>query len=234
MQRLAVRNSAMFAGWPEEEIAHVVESSTVVAMNDGELLHVRGEACRYLFLVVSGCIRLFSVGKDGREFTTWLHFAGDPHAIGPAVLRSTYQNNARARGETKLVRIEGALIREVIARNGRLAFDVMAALDKHRTATALLYERAATHSLEERIAGLLGLIVARQGRDRSLIELSQDEIAIMLGTRRQVVNRTLRQLQERRLIEVGYRGVVVIDAAGLAALLPSTTAVAMDPASPRV
>ncbi len=191
-------------------------------MGDGELLHVCGEVCPHLFLVASGCIRLFSVASDGREFTTWLHFAGDPHAIGPALLGSKYQNNAKSRGETKLVRIEGALIRESIARNGRLAFDVMAAMDRHRTAGSLLHERAATHSLEARIAGLLGLIVARQGRDRSLIELSQDEIAGMLGTRRQVVNRALRQLQERGLVEVGYRGVCVLDAEGLAALLPST------------
>ncbi|MFT3817471.1 MAG: Crp/Fnr family transcriptional regulator [Rubrivivax sp.] len=218
-QRIAIRQSELFSSWPQSAVDALVEASEIKVLEDGQALHQPGEATRYLDLIVAGCLRLSVKGRDGRDFTIWLHFAGDFHGLGPAALGLTYTNTATARGQTHLVRIPGAVVRSLVSRDGRLAFPLLAGLDRRRKNVTGLHESAATLSTSVRVALLLQGLIERQGAGRSQIELSQEEIGAMLGTRRQVINRALRELKSRGLLRVNYGRVSVADKEALKVFL---------------
>ncbi|MGD9943054.1 MAG: Crp/Fnr family transcriptional regulator [Burkholderiaceae bacterium] len=219
LARLAITQSELFADWPGDAVDRLIEAAGVLNLDAGSHVHRSGESADYLYLLVSGSLRL-TRRSSGRDFTAWLYFAGDCHGIGPAIAGSRFVHTATCKEATTLVRISGALIREMIRADGNLAISLFAALDRRYRNALALYESAATFSTSERIAGLIQSLVARAGRSgkASEVSLSQDEIAAMLGTRRQVVNRALREMEAAGIVQVRYGGIAVTDQEKLVSL----------------
>ena len=149
----------------------------------------------------------------GRNFTAGLHLAGDFQGLGPVMAQTPHINIATCKEKTVLVRIPGPLLREMVGRDGRLSSSLFAALERRHRRALNLYASAAVHSTQARIAGLLTSIDARSVHSQSLseINLSQDEIATMLGTRRQVVNRALREMAAEGVVNVQYGKISITD-----------------------
>jgi Mn-dependent DtxR family transcriptional regulator len=55
-----------------------------------------------------------------------------------------------------------------------------------------------------------------------VVEITQAQLASMLGAQRTSVQPVLKNLEDAGLVEVGYRRVELVDAAGLASLLRDT------------
>jgi CRP-like cAMP-binding protein len=79
-------------------------------------------------------------------------------------------------------------------------------------------------SSQQRLVDLLGAPLAQQVARVLVDEAVDDElpysqatIAALLGARRPSVNKVLKDLQHRRLIEVGYRTIEILDPPGLRA-----------------
>jgi len=119
--------------------------------------------------------------------------------------------------KTILVRIPAALLRELLCEDGRLSFTLFAGLGQRHRRALDHFESAATHPTNARIAQLLRAIHARskRGIESTDVSLSQVEIATMLGTRRQVVNRVLRAMAEDGIVEIRYGKISITDLARL-------------------
>ena len=58
LARVAITQSELFNGWPDEAIARLTQDSAVLVVEPGACLIRSGDAADYLFLVVSGSISL--------------------------------------------------------------------------------------------------------------------------------------------------------------------------------
>ena len=185
---------------------------------------VPGDTAKHLCLIVSGSMHLTRDMPLGRSFTAGLHLAGDFHGLGPVIAQRPHIYTAVCKEKAVLVLIQADRLREMIATNGRLSFSLFAALEKRYIQALNLHASAAVNSTQARIASLLKSINARSARGRatSEINLSQDEIATMLGTRRQVVNRVLREMAAAGAIQVQYGRISIVDRAALAGMAPDT------------
>ncbi len=105
----------------------------------------------------------------------------------------------------------------MVAGNGRLSFSLFAALERRHLRAQDRHASAAVDSTQARIASLLKSLDARgmRGRANAEVILSQDEIATMLGTRRQVVNRVMREMAVQGAIRVQYGRISILDSAML-------------------
>lgn len=213
LARLAISQSELFRDWPDEAIAQLLQRAEVLRVEPRTSVHRSGDVATYLSLVVAGSMSLFQDMSAGRSFTAGLHLPGDFHGLGPVMAQRPYINNVVCKEKTVLVRIPGEVLRSVVAADGRLSFSLFAALERRHNIALSLHASAAVNSTQARIAALLKSIVARgaQGRATSGIDLSQDEIAAMLGTRRQVVNRVLREMAATGAIEVQYGRIAIVD-----------------------
>lgn len=218
--RLAINQSELFVNWPAEAIARLVDAADVVTMEAHACVKRSGESADYLYLLATGSMQLSRVSSTGREFTAWLYFAGDFHGIGPALTDTPFLYTATCKEPTTLVRIPATVLRELVYSDGRLAAAFFAVLDRRYRETLARHESATMHSTRERIGTLLCSFLARNIRCYAAgeVNLSQDEIATMLGTRRQVVNRALRELEAEGIVRVQYGRVTVLDMAKLSGL----------------
>jgi CRP-like cAMP-binding protein len=213
--RLAITQSELFNTWPDETISRLVLDSDVHVVNAGECVHRAGDTAGYLSLVVSGSMILSRNMRSGRIFTAGVHLPGDFHGLGPVMAQTPYIFTATCKEKTSLVRIPADLLRDIVAVNGRLSLSLFGALEKRYMQALRLHASAAVNSTQARIAGLLKSIDQRSVRlhvhATTQVNLSQDEIATMLGTRRQVVNRVLRDMAQEGAIHVQYGRISIVD-----------------------
>lgn len=221
--RLAITQSELFNGWPDEAITRLMQRADVLVVEPGACFHRSGDTAKYLCLVVSGSMILSLEMPPGCSFTAGLQLAGDFHGLGPAIAQRPHTTTVVCKERTVLVRIPADLLRDLVAGNGRLSFSLFAALERRHLQALNLHASAAVNSTQARIAGLLKSIDARgaRGRSNAEISLSQEEIAAMLGTRRQVVSRVLREMAATGAIHVQYGRISIVDHEKLDRLAPT-------------
>lgn len=221
--RLAITQSELFNGWPDEAIARLIQDADVLVVEPGACFHRSGDTAKYLCLVVSGSMILSLDMPSGCSFTAGLQLAGDFHGLGPAIAQRPHTTTVVCKERTVLVRIPADQLRDLVAGNGRLSFSLFAALERRHLQALKLHASAAVNSTQARIAGLLKSINARGARlSNTAINLSQEEIAAMLGTRRQVVSRALREMAAAGAIHVQYGRISIVDREKLDRMAPET------------
>lgn len=214
LAHITVTNSELFRDWPQEAIDHLVAHAEVIKVEAGTCVHESGATAEYLYLLASGSLDLRRVMPSGRKFTVRTHMVGDFQGLAPVLNQSAYWSAAIAKENSVLVRIPGRILRELLTKNGRLSFSIFAVLEARQMSSMSLYANASVLSLRARIAGHLLSLYERAGsRGAASVEirLSQDDLAAMLGTGRQVVNRVLQEMAVAAAIEVNYGRILVKD-----------------------
>lgn len=213
LARLAIAHSELFSGWPADATQRLVECADVIECAPGTCVHRSGDEAKYLYLVVAGSLSLLREGPQEEPFAAGLHLPGDFHGLGPVLSETPHMHTAIAKEKSVLVRVPGVFLREVVAANGRFAFPLFRALERRHLGALNRFASAALLSTPARIAELLLSIHARTERPGAVTEihLSQAEIAAMLGTRRQVVNRALKDMAAQGAIQLEYGRLLVQD-----------------------
>lgn len=216
--RVAISQSELFREWSDADIARLVEVSDVLQLESGTLLHGPGEVVPYLYLIASGSLRMSMRTSTARQFAFRLRFAGDFLGLGPLLSDEPFVYTITCRGTTHLVRIPGPFLKDMLVRNGRLAVALFAGFNRRHRNTIALYADASTGSLRARLASLLGRLAGSAGYATDEVEILQDELAELLSSRRQMVNRELRALEGLGILSLGYGRIVITNRAALQAL----------------
>ncbi|HEX8998702.1 MAG TPA: cyclic nucleotide-binding domain-containing protein, partial [Blastocatellia bacterium] len=72
----ALRRTALFGELPETELNALAERAIERRLNRNEILFVAGDEAAGLFVIVSGALRAFREGVDGREQVIHVERAG--------------------------------------------------------------------------------------------------------------------------------------------------------------
>ena len=170
-------------------------------------------------LIVSGIFRSYFVGPDGRQVTVRYARTGDVLGLvaahgGPAPL------HVQALTEATRLRFDIDRLREIAQHDAAVAWAMTGELTN--TVYALWHELAATAfaSVPQKVARHLLEIAAReQEADGGALvaHISQQELADLAGSVREVVARALRELRDEGVVRVSRTGIEVRDAAVLAA-----------------
>ena len=191
----------------------------------GEFVYLMGEAARSVYLVRHGLIKTAAVSPGGEELTLRIHPPGD--VFGELCLCSGERREqavALEASEVVTITIEMLL--------ARLRQDPLAALDLTSIACEHLAEAhdrlrslsvdPALHRLARTLIGLAadfgepapdGMLVLRY--------ITQQELAHLVGARREVVSGLLNRLRDRGLIRYLRRGPISIEGKALRAFVES-------------
>lgn len=96
---------------------------------------------------------------------------------------------------------------------------LLLALCGHMRTLSIYMGDASLDGLPNRMARRLADLAGPQrGAPAPIVEMSQSDLATMLGASRQSVNKELRQFEAAGLIQLSYGTIVILDRAGLEAL----------------
>ena len=216
---------SFLARLPEAALAQLLEGAAVETVPAGTTTYRAGSEPR-VSLIVGGLFRTFLVGPDGRQVTIRYARIGDVFGVatlfgGPAPLLG------QALTDSVRLRLDRDRLLELARADTRVALTIAEELTA--TAHALWQEIAAASfaTVPQRVAHHLLEIAARdQEADnaRLVAQVSQQELADLAGSVREVVARALRELRDDGIVTVSRSGITILDANALAARAWPTTA----------
>jgi len=220
--RAALReHAAPFLGKLWEDLARRPARSLAA----GEFLYRTGDPARSVYLVRRGLVKTVAISPGGQELTLRIHRPGE--VLGELCLcTGERREHAVALEASEVVAIT---IEMLVA---RLRQDPLAALDMTRIACEHLaeaYDRLRSRSAEPtvyRLAHTLMDLAADLGAatpEKMLVlhYITQQELAHLIGARREVVSSLLNRLRGQGLIRYSRRGPITVDPGALSAFLES-------------
>lgn len=217
-----------FAGVPLPLRTALLRLGRVQALGPGQALFGRGQVAEGLCCVLEGALRVGAVQADGSESV--LAFVEPGQWFGEISLidGQPRTHDAVADGPTTVLQVpQPALLTWLAEHPAHWQAIAQLACAKLRMLFGVI-EDIAHLPLEGRLAKRLWLVAhgygGRSGAPRWVLNLPQEQLALMLGVSRQSANKALRALEARGLIALRYGGIELRDLAGLAALGEASSA----------
>ncbi len=185
----------------------------------GELLFWQGEPAGGIAFVESGAIRLYVADEEGREQTLQVVRAGASFNEVPFFDRGPEPVSAQAVEDSSVLVLPLERRDEILREIPGLAIAASASFAFRLRQTIALVEDLSFRQVAGRVGRVLLQAVephAGVGAGSGGLALTQREIAEMVGSSREVVARTLRQLEREGLIRIARGRIVLLDRDGLA------------------
>lgn len=180
----------------------------------GTFVFREGDPSARIHILRSGQVELSRM-IGGRRVALQVLRPGDVFGDVPALLGEPEPFDARAVIDSTLLSLETQELFRLLASRPRLTHRWMVSLAERMSGLQTRLVDLLAGGLEAQVARYL----LRVARDDGRVEISQAQLASLLGAQRTSVQRVLKNLEDAGLIEVGYGRVELLDAAGLASLL---------------
>lgn len=186
------------------------------AVGRGETIVTEGGRCEGLYFVVRGRVKVFKVSGEGKEQV--LRILGPGRTFNDVPLFDGGPNPAsiEALEPSEVALIPKAEILAFVERHPGVAAAVIRVLASRLRALTLVIEDLSFRSVVARVAKLLldcvrGEPTLVEGAASACAYLTQQQIAAMTGSVREVVQRALKTLEREGAIQMHRARVVVLD-----------------------
>jgi CRP/FNR family transcriptional regulator len=186
----------------------------------GAILFREGTICEEVFIITGGKVKVYRLSPDGRQQTLWVLANGDCFCLAPFFQRARYPGTAQCMTEVRVIELGRSALVTLPKSSPGLAGAVANCLCRRVATTAALVEEMSTQPVRHRLAKLLLTLADTHGvrtPDGILIDegWTHDELASSVGTVREVVSRTLKQLAAEGLVRSRRRSILLSDPARL-------------------
>lgn len=201
----------LFAALTPQDLERVRAATVVRRYRRGDIIGAQGARSVPLCFVRSGVVKLFSTSPEGKEQVLRLVTAGQTFNTVAALDGNPSPASAAAVEPSVVYMIQGAVLRRLIAERPSVAQAAVRSLASTVREMVTLAEELSLHHVTQRVAKLLldqeGCTCERCRAHR----LTQQEMAGVVGTAREVVGRALKELQIGGAIRTRRGYVVVLD-----------------------
>ena len=197
-----LRNCRLFSGLDEAELEHIEQMAARKEYRKGQLIFSEGALSRGFFLVVSGAVKIFRVGPDGRERVLHVVEANESFAEA-ALFMEDYPASAEALAATVVIAVDKNGFKQLLVRDSKLSFKVMGSLVKWLAAMRNALTDLTLKEVPARFASYVLSLPADPGKPIK-VSISKTTIAQMLGTTKETLSRLLHRLAQHRVLI--YRG----------------------------
>ncbi len=187
----------------------------------GQVLFTEGEPAQAMYMVRSGQVKIFKVSPDGREQVLRIAAAGDCFNEVPIFDEGPNPANAQAVEPAALWGIRRTDMRRLVEEHPAIAIGFLKAFAGKLRYFTRKVEDLSFRSVTSRVAKLLLEIVEDDGKGglRLKQRFTQQEMAAVVGTAREMIGRAFRTLEKEGAIKLERHRVVIVSRAALARLL---------------
>ena len=200
--------SFFFSGFEDDILSRLALGTHLMAYGQGEMLFLEGEACAGLYIIQTGSVKLFKIAPSGREFILRVLEEGASFNEVPVFDGGGNPVNACALEPSQVWIVQKETILTVLAERPVLYQAIVQRLAQNLRMLVGLLEDLAFFQVTQRLARLL---LQDAVIPEHLKNIKQDELAARLGTVREVVSRSLRELERSGAIRVERRQIHILD-----------------------
>jgi CRP/FNR family transcriptional regulator len=208
-----------FADLSEKTRQAIADSAFPRRFGTGQVIYLEGEPAESIYVLETGWIKAIRMTREGREQA--MMFLRPVEIFGDIAVYTgtTYPGTVVALEAVNVWVIPSKLILELIPRYSDLAMAVIRHLSERVLHYVHLVEDLSLRSVEARLAHTL--LQHAELRDGLLIVPRRewttfDEMAVRLGTVRDVLSRALKTLEAENLLIVKRQYIQILDPKGLA------------------
>lgn len=209
------RTGTWFAGLPSGFASALIQKAEIVRLEPGQRLFLRGDEPDGLYCVMKGMVRVTATSSTGQE--ALLAMLEPPQWFGEIAVfdGAPRTHDAWAEEASELLRVpQAALLAELDDRPQHWR-DLGRLLTQKLRMTFAGVEELSLLPPTRRVAGRLLLMAGGYGawtdRSKRTLEVSQEQLGLMLSLSRQTVNQSLRELEAAGSIKRNRASIEVVD-----------------------
>ncbi|NLH81392.1 MAG: Crp/Fnr family transcriptional regulator [Phyllobacteriaceae bacterium] len=197
-----------------EDRALLAGRAQTASLAAGTVVFSPGSPCGVYLLVLEGSIRVQMIADTGREIVLYRVRRGESCVLTTACLlgAEAYPAEGVVEEPTVGVAVPAAVFDELMARSAEFRRFVFAGYGRRVADILATMQAAVFHRVDARLARHLA------ARGAGPIEVTHQDLAVELGTAREVVSRHLKAFEKRGLVRLGRGTVEVVDRGALARL----------------
>lgn len=204
-----IANQALLPLLSEDVRNTVINAGVTKRFQTEQVIHQRGDGMPGLSIILAGRVRFGIYTQRGAYIQTGVLGAG--HCFGEATLfaKTPRAYDADALGETEICDISQARFEALVEQSPEISKALLVTLTTRLYEALEFADDLRALSAEDRIVKLLSRLSASGGFDDGVLPVRQTDIAYALGLSRVHVGAALKKLQERGVLKLGYREIVL-------------------------
>jgi CRP-like cAMP-binding protein len=207
-----------FSGLDAATLEALALAATPRHYDAGQVIYLEGEPATALYVLESGWVKATRMTPDGREQALYVFRPVDIFGDIAVFTGTSYPGTVVALEDVEAWAIDGATFLDLTAHHHQLSLATIRRLAERVLYFIGLVEDLSLRSVEARLAKTL--LKHAETRDGTLIVPRRswttfDEMAVRLGTVRDVLSRALHTLEDEGLLSVGRHEITLLDPQGL-------------------
>ena len=207
-QRMKVlRGNEYFDDLTEIILKEVADRMHLREYQRGDVLFWEGDPCDGLYIVELGSAKIFRLSPQGRQYIVRVLQEGDTFAEVPAFDKGTNPVNVEALETCRVWVINSQKLHELVMAHPAFAQKVLVNFGKMLRGMVRMVSEMAFYQVTHRLARL----ISELPQEKSAPHWTQEQLAARLGTVREVVARSLKELERSGAIKMEDRRIQVAD-----------------------
>ena len=197
----ALRTCRYFDGVNEEILSQLTEHVNLVRYRPAETVFWEGGPCSGLYIIKRGSVKLFKISPQGRQLVVKIFNQGESFNEVPVFDGGENPINVAAVTQSDLWVVACESIRDAMDKHPEMARAIILNLSANLRMLVGLVEELSFYQVTNRLARLLSQLPEEQLEGIGHQRLTQDEMAARLGSVREVVARSIRELERSGAIQ---------------------------------
>lgn len=210
-----------FTGLGPTELASITQYISEQAVKEEEIFLSEGDESDFLYFLISGVVKVYKTSASGKEQI--LHIATHGESLNDVSTFDGGPNAASMLAMTPvlLYTIKKDDMKTIISGHPKVAMNTIKALANRVRRDSTLVKELSFTQVTGRLAHLL--LEHAGAEEDGWPRMTQQDIASMVGTTREVVNRSLRTLEENGAIRLERRIIVITNKRALEDILKASS-----------
>lgn len=209
VQRDFIKSLPYFAGLDDDTLDSIRKYVFEKKAERGEILSFEGEPSDTLYFVADGVVKAFKTSADGKEQIFRIIRPGESFNEVPVLSGGVNPFSIETMGPVELNGMKKKDLETVMREHPQVALNVIQVLSKRVQELISLVEDFSFRQVTGRVAKMLLEYAGHSiGEGR---RLTQQEMAGMIGTAREMVGRSLKSLEDEGAIRIERNRIIVTD-----------------------
>ncbi len=209
--------TSLFASLTPEERQEIAALAVEKSYEPGQSLFYEGDPCEGLYVIGSGTVKISKTSSSGREIMLMLESAPSSVAEVPLFDGGGYPATVTALRATVAFLVRKDDFRRFCTQHPEVPIKMLAVVGRRLRQLVGLIESVTFGSVRQRLARTLLESASPEAATPGQIPLTHEELALRLGTVREVVSRNLARFQAEGIVRIVKRQIVITDPAALRA-----------------
>jgi CRP/FNR family cyclic AMP-dependent transcriptional regulator len=221
------RESFLFCNLPEATLKKLDAIKSVATYPQGAFLFMEEQPCRGVFILCQGRVKLYTSSSEGKDIILRIAHPGEVLGLSAAVYERPYLATAETAEPAQVNFFRREDFVKFLRENSEASFRAAQVLSfDYHAAYEMVRTLGIAHSTPEKFARLILRLAGgpkqREKKGESIsvhVNFTHEEMASMIGTCRETVERLLSDFKRRQMIRYHGSTLTILDRAGLEKLL---------------